>query len=81
MKHNQKTTSSPFSVSPEGLTCLIAPNILKDYWLQNRKNIINNEIFDGREFYVNQDTVLNARYVVDVIQQSFDDWLNGEQTS
>ena len=60
---------------------LIAPDVLKDYWLQNRVAIINNAIFDGKQFYVNQDTIFNARYVVDVIRYSLDTWTSEEQAS
>lgn len=79
--NNQQNDSSLFTISPETLISLIDPNVLKNYWLQNREAIINNVIFDGRQFYVNQDTVLDARYVVDVIRYSLDDWTSGEQAS
>ena len=79
--NNQQNDSSLFTISPEELISLIDPNVLKNYWLQNREAIINNVIFDGRQFYVNQDTVLDARYVVDVIRYSLDDWTSEEQAS
>lgn len=79
--NNQPNASSLFTISPEALISLIAPDVLKDYWLQNRVAIINNAIFDGKQFYVNQDTIFNARYVVDVIRYSLDTWTSEEQAS
>ncbi|WP_370849665.1 P-loop NTPase fold protein [Megasphaera sp.] len=79
--NNQQNDSSLFTISPEALISLIAPAVLKDYWLQNRETIINNAIFDGEKIYVNQDTVLDARYVVDVIRYSLDYWTSEEQAS
>ncbi|WP_293989356.1 P-loop NTPase fold protein [uncultured Megasphaera sp.] len=84
MKHDQKTTSSIFIVSPEGLTCLMAPKDLKDYWLENRENIIksiNTPLFNGKKFYVNHGTVLDAKYAAGVICHSLKYWTSKEQNS
>ena len=80
-ENNQQNISSLFTISPKALISLIAPDILKDYWLQNRETIINSAIFDGRQFYVNQGTILDAGYVANVIRQSLDYWTSDEQAS
>lgn len=51
----------PPTISPELLTVLMYPPILRRYWRTNRDTIMNSSAFDGEFFYVNEDTIVNAR--------------------
>lgn len=71
----------PPTISPELLTVLMYPPILKRYWRTNRDTIMNSSAFDGEFFYVNEDTIVNARLVADYIGHSLDFWTSDEQAA
>lgn len=71
----------PPIISPELLTVLMHPPILKSYWRTNRDTIMNSSVFDGEFFYVNEDTIVDARLVADYIGHSLDFWTSDEQAA
>lgn len=71
----------PPTISPELLTVLMYPPILKRYWRTNRDTIMNSSAFDGEFFYVNEDTIVNVRLVADYIGHSLDFWTSDEQAA
>lgn len=73
--------SGQSTISPELLTALMHPPILKSYWRTNRDTIMNSSVFDGEFFYVNEDTIVDARLVADYIGHSLDFWTSDEQAA
>jgi hypothetical protein len=73
--------SGQSTISPELLTALMHPPILKSYWRTNRDIIMNSSVFDGEFFYVNEDTIVDARLVADYIGHSLDYWTSDEQAA
>ena len=79
--NNLSTNNAPPTISPELLTTLMYPPILKSYWRRNRDIIMSSSVFDGKLFYVNADTIVDARLVADYIGHSLDYWTNDEQAA
>ena len=79
--NNLSTNNAPPTISPELLTTLMYPPILKSYWRRNRDIIMSSSVFDGKLFYVNADTIVDARLVSDYIGHSLDYWTNDEQAA
>lgn len=79
--NNLSTNNAPPTISPELLTTLMYPPILKSYWRRNRDIIMNSSVFDGKFFYVDADTIVNARLVADYIGHSLDYWTSDEQAA
>ena len=71
----------PPTISPELLTTLTYPPILKSYWRTNRDTIMNSTVFDGEFFYIDADTIVDARLVADYIGHSLDYWTSDEQAA
>lgn len=66
---------------PESLVNLMYPPILKSYWRTNRDTIMKSSVFCGRSFYINEDTIVDARLVADYIGHSLDYWTSDEQAA
>ena len=68
-------------ISPQILTTLMYPTLLMSYWRRNRDIIMSSSVFDGKFFYVNADTIVDARLVADYIGHSLDYWTSDEQAA
>lgn len=79
--NNLSTNNAPPTISPELLTTLMYPPLLKSYWRRNRDIIMSSSVFDGKFFYVNADTIVDARVVADYIGHSLDYWTSDEQAA
>lgn len=81
LKNLRVNDNEQSTISPQILTTLMYPPILKRYWRTNRDTIMNSSAFDGEFFYVNEDTIVNARLVADYIGHSLDFWTSDEQAA
>lgn len=81
LKNLRVNNSGQSTISPESLTALMYPPTLNSYWRTNRDTIMNSSVFDGEFFYVNKDTIVDARLVADYIGHSLDYWTSDEQAA
>ena len=81
LKNLRVNDNEQSTISPQILTTLMYPPILKSYWRRNRDIIMSSSVFDGKFFYVNADTIVDARVVADYIGHSLDYWTSDEQAS
>ncbi|WP_302512012.1 P-loop NTPase fold protein [uncultured Megasphaera sp.] len=81
LKNLRVNDNEQSTISPQILTTLMYPPILKSYWRRNRDIIMSSSVFDGKFFYVNADTIVDARLVADYIGHSLDYWTSDEQAA
>lgn len=71
-KYSPKHSSFGSADIVSALSSIMDENVLKEYWRSNREAFNKSNVFNEKKFYINQDTILDAKHVADIISGLLD---------